>query len=69
MHPTVISFDDESEAEETAEALRSVGHYVETGRERFLGENDDEAVVFLVLTDARPSQARGHVVGEGFVVS
>lgn len=68
MRPTTISFDDEDQAEATRDALEAAGHYVETGRERFLGEDDDEEVVFLVLTDAAADAARGLVVGDGFVI-
>lgn len=69
MRPTTISFDDAEEAEGTRAALEAAGHYVETARERFLGEDDDEEVVFLVLTTAEPTVARALVVGDGFVVS
>ncbi|AQP46967.1 hypothetical protein BW730_04965 [Tessaracoccus aquimaris] len=68
MRPTTISFDDPDEAESTRAALEAAGHYVETGRERFLGEDDDEEVVFLLLTDAEPDVARAFVEGDGFVV-
>lgn len=66
--PTTISFDDPDDAEATANALRGAGCYVELERERFLGEDDDEEVVYLVLTDATPEESRGLLVGDGFVV-
>ena len=68
MRPTTISFDEEGEADATRKALEAAGHYVETGRERFLGEDDDEEVVFLILTDADAGAARALVVGDGFVI-
>ncbi len=68
MRPTTISFDEEGEADATREALEAAGHHVETGRERFLGEDDDEEVVFLILTDADAGAAPALVVGDGFVI-
>lgn len=68
MRPTTISFDDEAEALSTRRALEEAGHYVETARERFLGEDDDEEIVHLVLTDAEPALVRTLVVGDGFVI-
>lgn len=69
MGPTTISFHEEEEAAATIEALAAAGFYVEADRERFLGEDDDEEVVYLVLTDAPADEARGLVAGDGFVVS
>ncbi len=68
MHPTTITFDDADEAAATSAALEAAGWYVEADRDRFLGEDDDEEVVFLVLTDASADEARAHVAGDGFVV-
>jgi len=69
MQPTTISFHEQYEADETRAALEAAGHYVEAERERFLGEDDDEEVVFLLLTDASPDVARELVAGDGFVLS
>ena len=68
MRATTISFHEDDDADATLLALEAAGHYVERARERFLGEDDDEEVVFLLLTDAEPDEARRHVVGDGFVV-
>ena len=68
MRPTTISFHEDDDADATLLALEAAGHYVERARERFLGEDDDEEVVFLVLTDAEPDVARALVEGDGFVV-
>lgn len=68
MRPTTISFHEEEDAHSTIEALAAAGYYVESDRERFLGEDDDEEVVYLVLTDAAADDARGLVVGDGFVI-
>lgn len=69
MRPTTISFHEEDEAEATIEALAGAGFYVEADRERFLGEDDDEEVVYLVLTDAPADEAKRLVAGDGFVIS
>jgi hypothetical protein len=69
MEPTTISFHEADDAEATITALAGAGFYVEADRERFLGEDDDEEVVYLVLTDAAADEARGLVVGDGFVIS
>ena len=52
-----------------SKALAAAGHYAEAAKERFLGEDDDEEVVHLVLTTATEDEARGLVVGDGFVIS
>lgn len=67
MRPTTISFDDADEARLTFDSLEAAGWYVEQDRERFLGEDDDEEVVYLVLTDASAAEARAHVSGDGFI--
>lgn len=68
MPPTTVSFHEESEADLMKAALEASGFYVESAKERFLGEDDDEEVVYLLLTDAHPDDARRLVVGDGFVV-
>ena len=68
MEPTTVTFDEESEAAQMRSVLEAAGYYVESGRERFLGEDDDEEVVHLVLTDADPDETRRLLVGDGFVI-
>ena len=49
---TRIHVDDADLADEAAEALFSAGHEVAIIRERFAGEDDDEAVEYVVATPA-----------------
>ncbi|MGA4668631.1 hypothetical protein ACPCG0_02330 [Propionibacteriaceae bacterium Y1923] len=49
---TRVHFDDESEATALAQALDALGHEVAVILERFAGEDDDEAVDWVVYTPA-----------------
>lgn len=52
---TRIHLDDEDRATSLAEAIDARGHEVAVVRERFAGEDDDEAVEFVVCTPAEES--------------
>jgi len=66
---TRIAFDDQSEAEQTAQALFDAGFETALLKERFEGEDDDEEVVHVVATTASEAEARSLIFGEGLVVS
>lgn len=66
---TRIAFDDQSEAEQTAQALFDAGFETALLKERFEGEDDDEEVVHVVATTASEAEARSLILGEGLVVS
>lgn len=53
---TRIHFDDADAADQAAETLFAGGHEVAVVRERFAGEDDDEAVEFVVATTADAAQ-------------
>ncbi|MDN5562958.1 hypothetical protein EDD41_3314 [Luteococcus japonicus] len=58
-----MHFEDEDEAVKAAEAIDAAGHEVALIKERFAGEDDDEAIDFVVATPAEPDVLRP-VVGE-----
>lgn len=66
---TRIAFDDQSEAEQTAQALFDAVFETALLKERFEGEDDDEEVVHVVATTASEAEARSLIFGEGLVVS
>lgn len=49
---TRIHFEDEGEANEFASKVDDLGHEVAVINERFAGEDDDEAVEYVVCTPA-----------------
>lgn len=49
---TRIHVDEESTAQQLAEAIDARGHEVAVIKERFAGEDDGEAVVYVVCTPA-----------------
>ena len=58
---TRLHFDDATLADEAAEALFAAGHEVAVVRERFAGEDDDEAVDYVVATPASVEQTRAAI--------
>lgn len=67
MEPTAITFDDEEEAGATRSSLEAAGFRAEVVKERFHGEDDDEELVFVVLTDAPAADARELIQGDGWL--
>lgn len=55
---TRIHFEDADAADAAAEALFDAGHEVAVVRERFAGEDDDEALEHVVATTASEGQVR-----------
>lgn len=55
---TRIHFEDADAADQAAEQLFEAGHEVAIVRERFAGEDDDEAIEHVVATTASEQQAR-----------
>ncbi|MGA4507219.1 hypothetical protein ACQB6R_05845 [Propionibacteriaceae bacterium G1746] len=49
---TRIHLDDEDRANELAQAIDALGHEVAVIKERFAGEDDDEAISWVVCTPA-----------------
>lgn len=62
-----IHLDEQSEATTLAEALDALGHEVAIIKERFAGEDDGEAVSFVVCTPA-PQDVLADLVGEDVFV-
>lgn len=56
---TRIHFEDADEADRAAEQLFAAGHEVAIVRERFAGEDDDEAIEHVVATTASGDEVRG----------
>lgn len=55
---TRIHFEDADDADRAAEQLFAAGHEVAIVRERFAGEDDDEAIDHVVATTASGQEAR-----------
>lgn len=62
-----ISFNEADEAESSAEMIAAAGYEVAVVKERFAGEDDDEAIVYVVATTAPLDQIREYLVGDYFV--
>ncbi|MEL4506062.1 hypothetical protein AAEX63_14655 [Luteococcus sp. H138] len=62
-----MHFDDEDEAIKAAEAIDAAGHEVALIKERFAGEDDDEAVDYVVATPADPDALRPLVGEDTFI--
>lgn len=67
MAVTRLHFDSEDDASATAEALAAAEIEVALIKERFAGEDDDEAISFVVATPAAPELLDGLVVGDCYV--
>jgi len=69
---TRIHLEDADRADEAAEALFAAGYEVAVVRERFAGEDDDEAVDYVVATPATKQEALaalGELAGDDLFVS
>ena len=64
---TRIHLEDESDADALASAIDAAGHEVAVVKERFAGEDDDEAIEFVVCTPAAPATLGGLVPEGAFV--
>lgn len=64
---TRLHVDDEDAAEQLAAAIDARGHEVAVVRERFAGEDDDEAIEYVVCTTAGVAELDGLVGDEVFV--
>ncbi|MEL4357569.1 MULTISPECIES: hypothetical protein [unclassified Luteococcus] len=62
-----MHFDDEDQAVRAAEAIDAAGHEVALIKERFAGEDDDEAIDFVVATPASADQLKELVGEEVFI--
>lgn len=62
-----LSFDEPDDAAATAEAIADAGHEVALIKERFAGEDDDEAIIHVVATPASLDEVRALIVGDYFV--
>lgn len=62
-----MHFDDEDEAVKAAEAIDQAGHEVALIKERFAGEDDDEAVDYVVATPATPEELKPLVGEDTFI--
>lgn len=69
MKITRLHFESEDDANATAEALAAAELEVALVKERFAGEDDDEAISFVVATPASQEQVAGLVVGEYYLES
>lgn len=56
-----ICCDEADEAQELFDALATSGYAAEVTRERFAGEDDDEAILHVVSTDA-PAELVGELI-------
>ena len=64
---TRIHLEDAEAADDLATAIDAAGHEVAVVQERFAGEDDGEAVEYVVCTPAPPEQLAGLVPAGAFV--
>lgn len=68
MSITRIHLDDEDEASALAAAIDALGFDVAVIGERFAGEDDDEAIEYVVHTPATPEEL-GDLIGDDHFVT
>lgn len=64
-----MHFDDEAQAVEAAEKIDAAGYEVAIVQERFAGEDDDEAVEYVVASPATPEMLVQVVGDDVFITS